>query len=67
MFIHFITWWQLRTQTYRMVDHINMPRMDWNAPDLPDTVELFQQQMKLYFSVTNIKIDKQLDNLLLTL
>ena len=67
MFIHFITWWQLPTQTSRMSDHIIAPPMDWNAPDLPDTFALFQQQIKLYFSVRNIKIDKQLDNLLLTL
>ena len=67
MFIHFITWWQLRTQTSRMSDHIITPRMDWNAPDLSETFALFQQQMRLYFSVRNIKIDKQLDNLLLAL
>ena len=67
MFIHFITWWQLRTQTSRMSDHIITPRMDWNTPDLSETFALFQQQMRLYFSVRNIKIDKQLDNLLLAL
>ena len=64
MFIHFITWWQLRTQTSRMSDHIITPRMDWNASDLSETFALFQ---RLYFSVRNIKIDKQLDNLLLAL
>ena len=67
MFIHFITWRQLRTQTSRMSDHIITPRMDWNAPNLSETFALFQQQMRLYFSVRNIKIDKQLDNLLLAL
>ena len=67
MFIHFITWWQLRTQTSRMSDHIITPRMDWNASDLSETFALFQKQMRLYFSVRNIKIDKQLDNLLLAL
>ena len=44
-----------------------MTRMDWNAADLSETFVLFQQQMRLYFSVRNIKIDKQLNNLLLTL
>ena len=67
VFIHFITWWQLRTQTCRMSDHIITPRMDWNAPDLSETFALFQLQMRLYFSVRNIKIDKQLYNLLLAL
>ena len=38
-----------------------------DAPDLLETFELFQQQIQLYFSVGNIKIDKQLDNLLLAL
>ena len=41
--------------------------MDGNAPDLLETFALFQQQMRLYFSVRNIKINKQLDNLLLAL
>ena len=50
-----------------MSDHIITPHMDWNAHDLPETFALFQQQMKFYFSVRNIKIDKQLDNLLLAL
>ena len=44
-----------------------MPCMDWNAPDLSETFALFQQQMRLYFSVRNIKIDKQFDIILLTL
>ena len=63
VFIHFITWWKLRTQTSSMSDHIITPRMDWNAPHLSETFVLFQQQMRLYSSVRNIKID----NLLLAL
>ena len=50
-----------------MSDHIITPRMDWNAPDLSESFALFQQQVRLYFSVRNIRIDKQLDNLLLAL
>ena len=47
-----------------MSDHINTPCVNWNAPDLSEMFTLFQQQMSLYFSVRNINIDKQLDNLL---
>ena len=61
VFIHFIT------QTSRMSDHIDMPRMDLNAPELSETFALFQQQMWLNISVRNIKIDKQLENLFLAL
>ena len=50
-----------------MSDHIIKPCMDWNDPDLPETFTLFQQQIRLYLSVRNIKIDEQLDNLLLAL
>ena len=48
MFIHLIIWWQLRIETFRISDHIITPRMDLNAPDLPETFALFPQQMKLY-------------------
>ena len=46
-----------------MSGYINTLRMDRNVPDLPEMFALLQQQMKLYFSVRNIKVDKQLDNI----
>lgn len=45
----------------------NIPKMDWDAPDLSETFAMFKQQMQLYFSVRNIDADKQLDTVLLSI
>ena len=41
--------------------------MNWSEPDLVDTFSLFKQRMNLYFNVHNIKNDKKLDTMLLSI
>ena len=41
--------------------------MNWSEPDLVDTFSLFKQRMNLYFNVHNIKNDKKLDTVLLSI
>ena len=47
-----------------MTDSV-MPRMSWDDPDLPGAIAIFRQQCDLYFSVKNVKQDKQVDHILL--
>ena len=42
-----------------------MPQMDWSSHDIVNTFEMFKQQCELYFSVKDIKKQKQVDNILL--
>ena len=39
--------------------------MSWDDPDLPGSIAIFRQQCDLYFSVKNIKSEKQVDHVLL--
>ncbi len=41
------------------------PRMDWANPDQGDAIKLLKQQCKLYFSVKEVKKEKQVDHILL--
>lgn len=42
-----------------------VPRMDWDEPNLCKAMQLFRQRCLLYFSVKEIKKEKQTDHLLL--
>lgn len=48
-----------------MADSAYTPRMSWDDPDLPGSIAIFRQQCELYFSVRNIKPEKQVDHVLL--
>ena len=41
------------------------PRMDWANPDQGSAIKLFKQQCELYFSVKEVKKEKQVDHILL--
>ena len=41
------------------------PRMDWGRSDPVTAVKLFKQKCELYFSVKDVKQEKQVDHLLL--
>lgn len=41
------------------------PRMNWEDADQANSIQLFQQQCALYFSVKDIPVDKQVDHILL--
>ena len=40
--------------------------MNWSEPDLVEALSLFKQRMNVYFNVQNIKNDKKLDTVLLS-
>ena len=42
-----------------------LPRMDWSNPDLSGAIKMFKQRCELYFSVKDIKKEKQVDHILL--
>ena len=42
-----------------------VPRLSWDDDDLPGAVKIFRQQCELYFSVKNVKEEKQVDHVLL--
>ena len=42
-----------------------MPRMDWANSDQGSAIKLFKQQCELYFSVKEVKKEKQVDHILL--
>ena len=42
-----------------------IPRMDWDAADPSQALKLFEQKCNLYFSVKDIKKEKQVDHILL--
>ena len=50
-----------------MEKNIYVPTMNWSEPDLVETFSLFKQRMNLYFNVHNIKNDKKLDTVLLSI
>ena len=41
------------------------PRMDWSAPNQGEEFKLFQQRCELFFSVKDIRKEKQVDHILL--
>ena len=46
-----------------MADQV--PRMDWSSNNLAESFKLFQQRIKLYFSIKNIDTDGQVPIILL--
>ena len=40
-------------------------RMDWSHADQANAIKLFKQQCDMYFTIKNIKPDRQVDHILL--
>ncbi|XP_063953999.1 uncharacterized protein K02A2.6-like [Lytechinus pictus] len=42
-----------------------VPKLSWEDEDLPGAIQIFKQQCELYFSVKNVREEKQVDHILL--
>ncbi|XP_048257540.1 uncharacterized protein K02A2.6-like [Haliotis rufescens] len=47
------------------MDSVALPKLNWSSDEIANDFRLFKQRCKLYFSVKNIKNDKQVDHILL--
>ena len=43
----------------------DIPYMDWQSSNLAETFQLFKQRLELYFVVNKIKIEQQVNYILL--
>ena len=54
----------VQRRTFIMADN-DIPYMDWQSSNLGETFKLFKQRLELYFVVNKIKIEQQVNYVLL--